>query len=180
LRSPATPRPAAIRPLPTETGRKPFSTATLGAIGRVRRHIYIENPHLFDKRVIVALVRVLNRGVDVRVILPRVNDFKTGGRSNLVLANYFLEHAGRLHFCPGMTHVKALLVDDWACLGSGNLNHLSLRLCHEHNLATSDPASRSSLKRDLFGVDFACSYELTKLITLGWSDLLTDLTLEGQ
>jgi phosphatidylserine/phosphatidylglycerophosphate/cardiolipin synthase-like enzyme len=179
LRSPATPRPAAIRPLPTETGRKPFSTATLGAIGRVRRHIYIENPHLFDKRVIVALVRVLNRGVDVRVILPRVNDFKTGGRSNLVLANDFLEHAVRVHSCPGMTHVTALLVDDWVCLGSGNLIHFSLRLCHEPNLATSDPASRSGLKRDLFEADSACSCDLTKPITLGWSDFLADLMLEG-
>jgi len=60
-------------------------------------------------------------------------------RSNLVLANYLLEHGVRVYFYPGMTHVKALLVDGWACLGSANLNHLSLRVCQEHNVASSDP-----------------------------------------
>ena len=59
-------------------------------------------------------------------------------------------------FIPGMTHVKALLVDDWACLGSGNMNHLSLRVNQEQNVATSDPgfAQRSSvncLRRTLRG-----------------------------
>jgi cardiolipin synthase A/B len=85
----------------------------------------------------------------------------------------------RVYFYPGMTHVKALLVDDWACLGSGNLNHLSLRLCQEHNLATSDPAFSGQLKHDLFEEDFTHSYELTKPITIGWSDFLADLMLEG-
>ena len=88
--------------------------------------------------MIVALVRARNRGVDVRVVLPRVNDLKPGGRSNLVLANYLLEHGVRVYFYPGMTHVKALLVDDWACLGSANLNHLSLRVCQEHRQMAAD------------------------------------------
>jgi hypothetical protein len=33
--------------------------------------------------------------------------------------------------------------------------------------------------RKLFGVDFASSFELTKPLTLGWSDLLADLMLDG-
>jgi len=36
------------------------------------------------------------------------------------------------------------------CVGSGNLNHLSLRLCQEENLSTSDPAFADRLKRELF------------------------------
>ena len=72
--------------------------------------------------------------------MPRVNDFKAGGRSNLIVANYLHQHGVRVYFYPGMTHVKALLVDGWACLGPGNLNHLSLHLCQEENIATSDPA----------------------------------------
>src|SRR5208337_5665420 len=110
-----------VRLLPTKTAWKPFSGAVQGAIHKSQSYIYVENPYLFDKRVIVALVQARNRGVDVRVILPRVNDLKPGGRSNLVLANYLLEHGVQVYFYPGMTHVKALLVDDWACLGSANL-----------------------------------------------------------
>ena len=67
--------------------------------------------------------------------------------------------ACKVYFYPGMTHVKALMVDDWACLGSANLNHLSLRVCQEQNVATSDPAFAARLKRELFEEDFARSYE---------------------
>jgi len=124
-------------------------------------------------------VRARNRGVDVRVVLPRVNDLKAGGRSNLVLANYLIGHGVRVYFYPGMTHVKALLVDDWACLGSGNLNHLSLRVCQEHNVASSDPAFAARLKKDLFEEDFSRSYELTEPVSIEWVDFLADLVLEG-
>lgn len=168
-----------LRLLPTKTGWKPFSASVQGAIEKAKRYIYLENPYLFDKRVIIGLVRARNRGVDVRVVLPRVNDLKPGGRSNLVLANYLLEHGVRVFFYPGMTHVKALMVDDWACVGSGNLNHLSLRVCQEQNVATSDPAFAARLKRELFEEDFARSYELTEPVSIEWVDFLADLILEG-
>jgi phosphatidylserine/phosphatidylglycerophosphate/cardiolipin synthase-like enzyme len=168
-----------MRLLPTKTAWKPLSAAVQGAISKAQSYIYLENPYLFDKRVIIALVRARNRGVDVRVVLPRVNEFKPGGRSNLVLANYLLEHGVRVYFYPGMTHVKALMVDDWACLGSANLNHLSLRLCQEHNVATSDPAFATRLKRELFEEDFDRSYELSEPVSIEWVDFLADLLLEG-
>jgi cardiolipin synthase A/B len=168
-----------VRLLPTKTGWKPFASAVLGAIRRARSYIYVENPYLFDKRVILALVEARKRGVDVRVVLPCVNDFKAGGRSNLVIANYLREHGVRVYFYPAMTHVKALLVDGWACLGSGNLNHLSLRVNQEQNVATSDPAFAEELNRQLFQTDFARSYELTESLSVDWVDFLADLALEG-
>ena len=168
-----------MRLLPTKTAWKPFSAAVQGAIGDAQSYIYLENPYLFDKRVIIALVRARNRGVDVRVVLPRFNDLKPGARSNLVLANYLLEHGVRVYFYPGMTHVKALMVDDWTCLGSGNLNHLSLRLCQERNVASSDPAFAAQVKRRLFEEDFARSYELKEPVSVEWVDFLADLILEG-
>jgi cardiolipin synthase len=177
------PQPAdhwsALRRLPTATAWKPFSTAIQGSLRQAQNYIYAENPYLFDKRVIVGLALARGRGVDVRVVLPRVNDFKAGGRGNLVVANYLLEHGVRVYFYPGMTHVKAFMADDWACVGSGNLNHLSLRLCQEQNVATSDPALAAKLKHDLFDEDFARSYELTAPISIDWVDFMTDLVLEG-
>jgi phosphatidylserine/phosphatidylglycerophosphate/cardiolipin synthase-like enzyme len=113
------------------------------------------------------------------VVLPRVNDFKAGGRGNLVTANYLLQRGVRVYFYPGMTHVKAMLADDWACLGSGNLSHLSLRLSQEDNIATSDPAFAARLKHDLFEEDFARSYELKEPISVDWIDFVADLVLEG-
>lgn len=168
-----------VRRLPTRTFWKPFNAAVQASLRKAQSYIYLENPYLFDRRVIRALVRARQRGVDVRVILPRVNDFKAGARSNLVTANFLLTHGVRVFFYPGMTHVKALLVDDWACLGSGNLNHLSLRLSQEENIATSDPAFASKLKRDLFEMDFARSYELTEPLAVNWLDFLADLAAEN-
>jgi cardiolipin synthase A/B len=178
----ASPQPSPwgrVRLLPTKTGWKPFAGAVLGAIRHARSYIYVEHSYLFDKRVILALVEARNRGVDVRVVLPCVNDLKAGGRSNLVIANYLREHGVRVYFYPSMTHVKALLVDGWSCLGSGNLNHLSLRVNQEQNVATSDPAFAEALNRQLFQPDFARSYELTEPLSVDWVDFLADLALEG-
>ena len=168
-----------VRLLPTKTGWKPFATAVLASLRQAQRYVYVENPYLFDKRVIIALVKARARGVDVRVVLPCVNDFKAGGRSNLVIANYLMQHGVRVYFYPSMTHVKALLVDGWACLGSGNLNHLSLRVNHEENIATSDANFAAQLRKELFDQDFARSYELKEPISVDWVDFLADLALEG-
>ena len=166
-----------MRLLPTKTAWKPFSAAVLGAIHKAQNYIYIENPYLFDKGVVTDLVRARNRGVDVRIVLPRVNDLKAAGRSNLIIANYLLQHGIRVYFYPGMTHVKALLADDWACVGSANLNHLSLRLCQEHNVATSEATFTTRLRRELFEEDFSRSFELTDPVAVDWVDLLSDQVL---
>jgi len=167
-----------VRRLPTRTGWKPFSNAVRTALRRAQNYIYLENPYLFDKGVIAGLVRARARGVDVRVLMPRVNDFKTGGRSNLIVANYLRQHGVRVYFYPGMTHVKALLVDGWSCIGSGNLTHLSLEVSQEQNIATSDPAFAARLKHDLFDEDFARSYELNQSISVDWVDFMADTVLE--
>jgi len=168
-----------VRRLPTRTAWKPFNAAVQASIRKAQSYIFVENPYLFDKRVITGLVQARKRGVDVRVVLPRVNDFGAGGRGNLVTANYLLQHGVRVYFYPGMTHVKAMLVDDWACLGTANLCHMSLRLSQEDNIATSDPAFAARLKQDLFEEDFARSYELKQPISLDWVDFLADLIVEG-
>lgn len=185
LRSPVkTPRASAtnwvaLRLLPTRTLWKPFDTAVLGALRHAQNYIYIENPYLFDKPVVAALVDARRRGVEVRVVMPRVNDFGAAGRSNLIIANYLIEHGVRVYFYPGMTHVKALLADGWSCVGSGNLNHLSLHINLEQNVATSDPGFAQQLKRDLFYQDFSRSYELTEPVSVDWVDFVADRVLEN-
>jgi cardiolipin synthase len=134
---------------------------------------------LFDKRVILALVKARSRGVDVRVVLPCFNDFKAGGRGNIVIANYLIQRGVRVYFYPAMSHVKALLVDGWACLGSGNLNHLSLRVNHEQNIASTDIRFANHVEQDLFEQDFARSYEMTEPLSVDWVDFLADLVVEG-
>jgi cardiolipin synthase len=168
-----------MRLLPTTTLHKPFAKAVLQSLRNAKSYIYVENPYLFDKQVMANLVHARDRGVDVRVILPHVSDSHIGSRAELIAANYLVGQGVRVFFYPGMTHVKALLVDDWACVGSGNLNQFSLRLCQEHNVATSDPAFSVRLKHDLFEEDFTHCYELTEPVPVEWGDFLADFLLEG-
>jgi cardiolipin synthase len=142
-------------------------------------YIYAENPYLFDKRVMAGFVRARQRGVDVRVILPHVNDSQASARAELVGANYLVRNGVRVFFYPGMTHVKGLLVDGWACVGSGNLNEFSFGLCQENNVATSDPRFTGKLKHELFEEDFTHCYELTEPVEVEWMDFVAAFLLEG-
>jgi cardiolipin synthase len=167
-----------VRRLPTSKGlRKPFMTAVLNSLEQARSYIYIENGYLFDHGVVASLIRAQKRGVDVRVIMPRVNNFKAGIHSNLAISEKLREHGIRVYMWPGMTHAKALLVDGWACMGSANLNQWSLRLSEEENIATSDPAFAAQLKAKVFEPDFARSYELVEPIPLTVADHVVDSVL---
>jgi len=62
---------------------------------------------------------------------------------------------------PGMTHVKALIVDDlWSALGTTNLDNRSFEHNDEVNVAVRDAAVAARLLQD-FEHDRACSDEIT-------------------
>ena len=167
-----------LRRLYTRTGELEIRHAELAALRRARNHIFLENSYLYDRAVIAALVRARRRGVDVRVVLPAHCDIGGGEGKTFVTANYLLENGVRVYIYPGMTHVKALLVDGWACFGSANFNKLSLRTNQEMNLATSHPETARQLREQLFDVDFAKAYELTEPMEVSWSDLLAETILD--
>jgi phosphatidylserine/phosphatidylglycerophosphate/cardiolipin synthase-like enzyme len=166
-----------LRRLYTKTFDRQIRSGQLAAIARARNHIFLENAYLYSNDMIVALVRARQRGVDVRVILPGENDFGSGHSSNLVTANYLRQHGVRVYFYPGMSHVKALLVDGWVCFGSANSDALSLRLNRECNLATSDPGFAATFRRDVFDADMAHSRELTSEVSVSLGDHFSDMLL---
>ena len=166
-----------LRRLYTETFVRQIRKAQLAAIGRARNHIFLENVYLYSNDLIVALVRARLRGVDVRVIIPSENDLAPGQRSNIVVANYLRRHGVRVYIYPGMSHVKALLVDGWVSFGSANSDDLSLRLNREGNLATSDLGFVAQFRRDVFEADIAQSRELTSDLPVNFSDHLSHALL---
>jgi cardiolipin synthase len=159
-----------IRPLRTATGNAQIYRAQLAAIRRARSYIYIESAYFNDASILRELIRARQRGVDVRVILPAANDVGIMHTSNQVMANEMLRHGIRVYLYPGMTHVKAAVYDGWACLGSANLEKMSLRISQELDIAFSDPATVAELNRQLFTADFQRSRELTEPLTLNWLD----------
>ena len=78
-------------------------------------------------------------------------------KTNLKMANYFIEKDIDVYFYPKMTHVKAAVYDNWACLGSANFNKLSLFKNREINVAFYDEKTVNKLIKDLFMKDFEVS-----------------------
>jgi cardiolipin synthase len=166
-----------LRRLYTKTFDRQIRRAELEAINRARNHVFVQNSYLYNNQMILALVKARRRGVDVRVIMPGENDFAPGHSSNLVTSNFLRRHGVRVYFYPGMSHVKALLVDGWVCFGSANFDALSLRLNREGNLATSDPDFAARFRREVFDTDFASARELKGDIAVDWSDHVSDALL---
>ncbi|MDH3267107.1 MAG: phospholipase D-like domain-containing protein, partial [Gammaproteobacteria bacterium] len=89
--------------------------------------------------------------------------------------NAMLEHGIRVFLYPGMSHVKAAIIDGWACLGSANWDKLSFRTNKELNIATSHPEYVANLLRQVFMPDFELSVELTEPFPERWSDRLAEV-----
>jgi len=176
LFEPASPRknqvPNAIdlRLLRTATGKTEIYRAQLEAIERCQSYIYIENPYIDDATLLRALIRARQRGVDVRVVFPAQNDSGIMQLCNLIMANELIANGIRVFAYPGMTHVKAAVYDGWACLGSANLNKMSLRVGQELNVAYSDPATVKHLLDELFEKDFNRSREVKTPAAVDWFD----------
>jgi phosphatidylserine/phosphatidylglycerophosphate/cardiolipin synthase-like enzyme len=166
-----------LRRLYTRSFSRQIRRAELAAINRASSYVFAENPYFYSNDLLNALVRARRRGVDVRVVLPSENDLAAGHKSNLVTANYLEQQGVRVYIYPGMTHVKALLVDGWACFGSANFDALSLRLIGETDLATSNPSFAAKFRQQLFEADFARSRELREILDVDWSDYLADSLL---
>jgi cardiolipin synthase len=166
----AVPNPIDVRPLRTATARTEIHAAQLAAMDRARRFIYIETPYFQDDSSLRALIRARQRGVDVRVVFPALNDSGVMQVNNQLVAGDLLRNGIRVYAYPGMTHVKAAIYDGWACVGSANFDKMSLRVGQELDVGFSDPATVDSLKRELFEKDFARSREITKPGASSWFD----------
>ena len=60
-----------------------------------------------------------------------------------------------------MTHLKAMICDGWATVGSANLDTISLRINRELNLSFSDASLVDELASLVFEPDFRASRPLT-------------------
>ena len=146
-----------VRILTTSSTDYQIYDAQIEAIRRAKKRIYIENPYFTEKVLAEELVLAKKRGVDVKIILPAVNDMVLYDKINLKIANYFIENGIEVYLYPTMNHVKAAIYDNWACLGSANFNKLSMFKNREINIAFYDEKTVNELLERLFMKDFEVS-----------------------
>jgi cardiolipin synthase len=164
-----------MRLLYTRPGNSQILRAQIAAMRQARQYIYLQNPYITSDVMLYELVKARRRGVDVRVIMPYRSDSGVISRSNVLAANDMLRNGIRVYIYPGMSHLKAAIYDGWACLGSANMDNLSLRKNREMNLATAHPPAVAALLEQIFHPDMEHSVELTSPLPHNWSDYLAEL-----
>lgn len=166
LRTPSYIRPApkvadgiplrVLRTDPAE-GRYEILKSTLLAIRSARKRIWIENPYVAHDDITIALEEAARRGVDVRLILPARGDSTIMDEGNIAVARRLIQAGGKAYSYPRMTHMKVMICDGWATVGSANLDTLSMRINREMNLSFNDPAEIQRLVDRVFQPDFRAS-----------------------
>ena len=139
--------------------------AILLAVRAARTRIWIETPYFAHDEIALAVASAARRGVDVRVIIPTRGDSTLMDVGNLATARALIDAGARVYQYPRMTHLKAIICDNWASIGSANLDVLSMRLNRELNIAWSDASTIRELENLVFLPTFRDSRRLTRKAT---------------
>jgi cardiolipin synthase len=169
-----------IRVLYTKPTSAEIYIAQVEAAKRAKKRIYIQNSYFSDVRLTQELINARARGVDVRVIFPAENDNGFMDRNNVVKANILFANGIKVYFYPRMSHIKAAIYDNWACVGSANFDKFSLFVNGEMNLGISDPGFVEDLNNKLFIKDFADSKLMEKEMDTSAVDyIMTSIAAQG-
>ena len=122
------------------------------AIRTAKHRIIIANAYFFPGyRLLRQLSRAARRGVDVRLILQGEPDMAIVKTAASLLYEHLQRHGVKVHeYCKRPLHGKvAAIDDDWATVGSSNLDPLSLSLNLEANVILRDREFATHLRERL-------------------------------
>ena len=112
----------------------PLYAALLSAVFSAKRRLWIITPYFVPNDALShALAIAAHRGVDVRVLVPKVSNHRI---ADLARGTYLreLQAAGGtvMLYTPGMVHAKVLIMDEeLSVIGSANMDYRSLFLNYE-------------------------------------------------
>ena len=162
-----------LRTDPAE-GRHEILESSLLAIRGARKRVWVENPYVAHDDLVAAMAAAARRGVDVRLIIPGRGDSTIMDAANLAAANGLIQAGVKVYRYPKMTHLKAMICDDWASVGSANLDTLSMRINRELNLAFSNHEAVEKLAKRVFLPDFTKSRRVRLAETEGVGNELAE------
>lgn len=122
------------------------------AIRAAKKRVVIANAYFFPGyRLVKEMRRAARRGVDVRLILQGMPDMPIVKTAASMLYQYLMKAGVRIYeYCDRPLHGKVALADDeWATVGSSNLDPLSLALNLEANVIIRDRAFNGELSQRL-------------------------------
>jgi len=122
----------------------------IGAISCAQRSVHIMTPYFIPSRPLVATLKATAlRGVAVEIVLPSRNNLPYVAWASQAYQKELLQYGVRIFYQPApFVHSKLLLIDDqYALLGSANLDPRSLRLNFEFNIEAYDKQLARELAR---------------------------------
>jgi cardiolipin synthase A/B len=155
--------------------RRAIERSYIDAIRAARRRVDLAVPYFYPgqqfRRVLRAAAR---RGVQVRLLLQGKVDYRIAALAARALYDELRLHGVRIYeYTPAFLHAKVAVVDDdWATVGSSNIDPLSLLLNLEANVVVRDRAFAHALAAR-FDAAAAASYEVPLLPrSRGWRSWL--------
>lgn len=134
------------------------------SIASARKTVYIANAYFVpDDLSIQTIVRALERGVKVKILMPGTRiDAEPVRRASRARWGKLLKAGAQMYeYQPTMYHCKIMIVDDvWVSVGSTNFDSRSFRLNDEANLNIYDRAFALS-QIDTFENDLKRAREIT-------------------
>jgi cardiolipin synthase len=130
--------------------RRVIEQAYVRAISQARDRVLIVCPYFYPGQLFRrALCRAARRGVRVRLLLQGKVDYRLAALAARVLYDELRGAGVEIHeYTPAWLHAKVALVDDdWATVGSSNIDPLSLLLNLEANVVVREPAFTDELAR---------------------------------
>lgn len=121
--------------------RRTIERSYIDAIRHSRTRVDLISAYFYPGRSFRrALVEAAQRGVKVRLLLQGKLDYRMAGLAARALYDELLGHGVRIfEYTPAFLHAKVGVVDDdWATVGSSNIDPLSLLLNLEANMVVRD------------------------------------------
>jgi cardiolipin synthase A/B len=133
-------------------GKHEIMPYIMDLINSSKKRVWIESPYLRGNNVWASLIYAVRHGIDVRIIVPLHNNRKRTGGPKKKSMQELIRNGGKIYRFKkngGMTHAKALLVDDIVMFGSSNLSEfMAERLC-EITIATYNKSMIKQMENKL-------------------------------
>jgi cardiolipin synthase len=131
--------------------RRAIEQAYLKAIGGARRDVLIANAYFFPgRRFRRALLEAARRGVRVRLLLQGRAEYVLPHLATQSLYDPLLRAGVEIvEYHRSFLHAKVAVIDDWATVGSSNIDPFSLLLAREANVVVVDAAFAATLRERL-------------------------------
>ena len=132
--------------------RRDIENAYLDAIEKARHRILIANAYFLPgRRFRRALVSAAQRGVEVTILLQGQVEYRLQHWATQALYPSLIGHGIRIfEYQRSYLHAKVAVIDDqWATVGSSNIDPFSLLLAREANIIARDSAFASQLRQSV-------------------------------